>query len=555
MEKIVLNILSLFKWLFPLIDVDFEKMKAILRAKLISDNRRPFQSFDTSASAKKMSNTFLKSMLFYVIFGIFPGVSIMFLPLFLSMVMIHSFIMFMMGSALIINFSSVLLDTTDNAILIPRPVDSRTILMARMIHIAVYLFTIALSLALASIVFGTIKFGIVFLPAFLFTLVSSTLITVFFINLMYLVIIHFTSGEKFRDIILYFQIIIGVIFMGGMQIIPRITDRFDFENLNIALGTWSYFVPPAWLAGTMEAIVSDIFQTPYIQLILLTVVVPAVGIYIVAKFLGPGFSRKLALMESSSGKIQEPKKDKKPKVKWMLLFSQLFTRSGAEKAAFEMAWKISSRDRKFKLKTYPGFGYIIIFFYIFVLKDYSSIQDVLTSLPETKKYIVLLYICFFEISIFVPHLALSDNHKASWIYRFLPVKKPGEIMSGALKSVMVKYISLIFVLVTVFILALWGVETVPDIFFGFLSMIIFSFLSAIILKRVLPFSKALDAVQVAGDKGKAMAIMFMAPVFGGIHYGLTYVNYAVIALIPVLVAAVYFLERKYRNTPWDVVDY
>ena len=62
-------------------------------------------------------------------------------------IIVHTYIIFMMAMTLVTDFATVLLDTTDNQVILPRPVSSKTLFMARLVHILLYLlqFTIALS--------------------------------------------------------------------------------------------------------------------------------------------------------------------------------------------------------------------------------------------------------------------------------------------------------------------------------------------------------------------------------------------------------------------------
>jgi len=191
----LLRFLDLFQWVFKRLKVDYRQFRMILWAKLTMDNRRTYANFNPSKK-KPLTNTLFKSLLFNAFIGLFIGLSIALMTsVFLSTIIVFTFIMIMTGLILVTDFTSVLLDTTDNAILLPRPLDSRTILAARITHIAAYLFLITLSLGLVSIVIGTAKFGLLFLVAFVITLLFSTLLVVFFTNVFYIGLMKITSGD------------------------------------------------------------------------------------------------------------------------------------------------------------------------------------------------------------------------------------------------------------------------------------------------------------------------------------------------------------------------
>ncbi len=117
------------------------------------------------------------------VMGIFLGLILLGIDsVFTSMVMVFSMVMVMTAVALISDFTSVLLDTTDNAILLPRPIDSRTMATARITHIVIYILMITLALTTASIIIGTIKFGPIFTVVFIFTLFFAVLFIVFLLS-------------------------------------------------------------------------------------------------------------------------------------------------------------------------------------------------------------------------------------------------------------------------------------------------------------------------------------------------------------------------------------
>ena len=62
------------------------------------------------------------------------------------MIVFYTYIMVMISMTLITDFSSILLDTSDNTIILPRPVDSRTLFAARLTHILLYLGQLGLGL-------------------------------------------------------------------------------------------------------------------------------------------------------------------------------------------------------------------------------------------------------------------------------------------------------------------------------------------------------------------------------------------------------------------------
>src|SRR5688500_17755417 len=130
MHTYLLRFLDLWKWLFLRLGVNYDQLRAIVEVKLTTDNRRQTVAYKTKRN-KEPTNTFVATVLLYAVFGIFISFVIYTLPSFiLSMLMFFTYIMVMIIMTLITDFSSILLDTSDNTIILPRPVDSRTLFIA-----------------------------------------------------------------------------------------------------------------------------------------------------------------------------------------------------------------------------------------------------------------------------------------------------------------------------------------------------------------------------------------------------------------------------------------
>jgi ABC-2 type transport system permease protein len=546
----LLRFLDLFQWVFKRLNVDYRQFRMILWAKLTMDNRRTYANFNPSKK-KPLINTLFKSLLFNAFIGLFIGLTIALMTsVFLSTTIVFTVIMIMTGLILVTDFTSVLLDTTDNAVLLPRPVDSRTILAARITHIATYLLLITLSLALVTIVIGTAKFGLLFLVAFVISLLFSTLLVVFLTNVFYIGLMRITSGETFRDIILYIQVFTGIFFIASYQVLPRIVNIKALKTLTISIDWWAYLFPPAWMAGTMDTIVNGNLQTPNLILLGLTLLVPVLSIFVVIRFLGPTFNQKLAQMDVAPRKTTRKKGIFYREVS--SIFSRLLTRTPAERTGFEMTWKLAARDRKFKLNTYPAYGAILVGFFLIIYFNHKRLAKGLLSLPQTHSYLVFLYILFFIFLNTMNYVSTSDHYLAAWIYRALPINKPGEILSGALKSIIVKN-SVPYALVCIFSLAIWGAQVIDDIVFAFLNIVLACVLLALVSERSLPFSRKQMVMETNFSRKIIPGLMVILLFFtlALIHaFLLRPDHWAMKGGIIVLAALSVLMFRIYKNTPW-----
>ena len=553
MTDFILNIIDLFKWLFRLLKVDYEKFRIILWTKLTDDNRQE-KSIVQRKGKKQMSNSLAWVVFVYAFMGIFAGLMLLGIQdLFVSMILVFAIIMVMTAVALISDFTSVLLDTTDNAILLPRPVDSRTLVVARLAHIMIYIMLITLSVSAASILIGTVKFGPVFTVVFFICLILSVLFVVFVANVFYLLLMKISSGEHFRDIILYFQIFMAAFAMGSYQLLPRLIEFDSLKNFTFPIQWWTYLVPPAWMAAPIDAAVTGDLSSSKLVLSLLGLLVPVMSVVIVIRFLAPGFSRSIARMEiaGSSGDKDQKKRGERRNV--TAFFSRLLTFNPAERAVFQLSWRLSSRDRKFKLKTYPTFGYMLIIAFVLTLIDEGTILQNLQALPSTQKYIIFLYIGCVLIPIVVLAQRFSDQYEAAWIYHALPFSRPGDILKGSLKAIIFKYGLSVFIPHVILVILVWGPQVIDDIVLAFMNLIISSLVLAFIGKSDLPFSRRYGGA-AERQRGLSGFLMFLIPAaLGLIHWGMTFIPYAIPVGILVAAGIIYLGMKAYGNIGWQTI--
>ena len=201
MDKLVLKFVLFFVKVFLKKDIDFAKLKIIAETKLLMDRRRVRVNMKTRLK-KEPKNQLLITEIVYVFFGFLVGTSFFNLKEIVPcMVVFHSYVLFMMAMTLITDFSTVLLDTTDNVIILPRPVNSKTFFISRLVHIMVYLLQFTIALSIVPLIFTFILFGAAVGIASIFTVLLTVIFAVFLTYLFYGLALSLSSEEKIKEII------------------------------------------------------------------------------------------------------------------------------------------------------------------------------------------------------------------------------------------------------------------------------------------------------------------------------------------------------------------
>ena len=548
MSAFILRLLDFFQRIFKTLGVDYHQLRTIVEVKLKMDDRRHIIGYRHRQAAEP-KNTFFTTFLIYLVFSCFPAIMIVYLPsLTLSLIFFYSYLMMMITMTLITDFSSVLLDTSDNTILLPRPVEGGTLLVARIVHILAYLTLLTLGLSVAPL----IAVGIYYKAAVLLTFIAGILLSVLFAlavtNALYLLILRFASEEKVRNFINYMQIGMTILVVGSYQLGPRMVARMGGQSFEI--DRWSLLIPPAWMTGMVEAVQFQQWDNLHIGLSVMALVLPLAAVYIVNRYLSQAFGRQLVLMDAPE---KRPSTRRAPSQRMWLArrLSRWVTKSVTEQSAFELVYTLVGRDRKIKLKTYPAFGYLLVFAALFLIRGPNAFGE------GEHFHLSVIYMILLVVQVAIHEISYSDNYRAGWIFFAAPVSRPGELLTGAFKAVFVRFFIPGYLFCSIVVLFIWGAtfNIAIDLVAGFLNVYIL-LLGLLILKdRRLPFSQAPATRAQAGRFARLLFLTIPMIALGFLHYTLSRWPMILMSAIPIQIVIVILLSRLYRSVEWKDVTF
>lgn len=512
MIAIAMFIVRILKTPIEWLGVNFSQFETLLRTKLTLDIRSGSSAFQTSGRKKQ---SFAAQFFLFAIFGLFIGfITLAVGDLMLSLTLFFTIIMVMLAMTLITEFTTVLFDHRDNLILLPRPVSPRTHLLLRLTHIQFYMGYIALGLSLATGVIIAIKYNAIAVFLYFLAVGFGTWITLAFTTFLYLLISKIVNPERFKDILTYLQIIFAVLIFAGYQLVPRLIDEEALKTATLSIHGLVYLFPPAWLAGFVKlSQVSDI-STPEIILSILAVIVPTAGAFILIRFLSRGFD---VILGEGSTESAAPLNEKPEKKKFKETFINFFCVSAIEKAAWKMVVSSTKRDRKFKEAVYPQFGMLAVFAVLILKPD---LKDPSASLLETGEFVKSFFFILFGFAgnVAVLQLPYTDSPEASWIYRALPVKDHGHILTGAVKSMFMRFFAPLFLTIGVISVWFWGIKFVPQILLSGCGIILLSLVVIILQKMDLPFTQPREMQKKGSNTITAILSMILMGILSGIVY-------------------------------------
>lgn len=483
----ILKFVDKFKFIYEKLGVNYASMRTILKLKLLMDNRRvPTIYKDRENENKK--NTFKKSLFLYGLMGVFLAVFIFIpSPMIVKMSINIGAIMFLIMTTMIADFSSVLLDIRDKNILNTKPLDPKTINAAKTTHILIYITSIAGAIAGPTLIGGLIKYKFKFFIIFFFQIILLSFFTIFITSILYYFILKIFDGEKLKDIINYFQIVLSIVLALGYQIIPRVFD-FTGVSVNFKIKWWSYLVPPVWFAAPYSLIIEHNSGREYVLLSIMCVAIPIIIFGIYYKFIVPYFEENLQKLDSSISKKGSVEEAKGVRHKG---YASIFCRDKIENVFFRFSRNMISTERKLKLKLYPTLTFAVIFPFIMLIGSFSKYESVSQAFNEFSKgnYYFSIYLSVLMLVVSIELLSQSEKYKGSWIYIVLPIDNPGKIQKGALKGFIFRYIFPVFLSVCIIFLIICGLRILPDIIVMFFSMMILIVTVQSLYRKELPFYK------------------------------------------------------------------
>lgn len=545
--------------LYARMGVDTTQLTAILTTKLILDDRRPQPITKMSGNTRKkpVSMATLGTMLMSVAMGAFFLVCFLFgSDIITHLTFYFSFFFVFLSLTLITDFTSVLIDVRDNFILLPKPVSDKTIVVARLLHIFIHLCKIVLPMSLPGTIFLGINQNIYGALLLLFLIFLLAGFAIFFINAAYIAVLKFTTPQRFQAIIMYVQIAFAIMLYGSYQVFPRLIKSFGGDDFQINNYSGILFLPLYWLANSWKALFQ--FGGTLTEIItgVAGILFPLFCIWVVVKYLAPSFNRKLSLLSTSnSGPKKQSLTVRKEKKGYIHFFSRLLTSGPVEKASFVFTWKMMGHSREFKLKVYPAIGYILVYVVFIFLSNKDINLSKLWDGDSDVKLILLstLYLSIFLVIMAIGQVSFSDKYKASWIFYTSPVDKPGQIVLGALKAVLLKFYFPVAAFISTISILFIGVQIIPNLLLALSNVVMIVSVLMFFDKHHFPFSTAQSNNDRAGSFMKGFFLLLISGCVAVAHFFIATFPAAVILCTVLSFILVWYLFGSLRQLSWQKV--
>jgi len=485
------------KPLFDAAGVDYAQWMALTRALLKRDFRGRTSSLGRAGrSGATGAKALLSQAILYSVMGALLAAAIVAArDLFFAGTLLCTYVMFMTGTAVMLDHATALTSSDDYAVLGFRPISSRTYFAVRLTNVLVYTLLLTALVSYLPIAFVFAVRGAWIGIACLAAMFGSSLTIAFFLLVSYGTLQRVVGANLLKQVLSVVQLLMSFMVYGGYMLVTRVASKAFIANYTL-VKTWPIaLVPPAWF-GSYFDLVRGNFSTITIVPAALTVIVLAALVMTLTGSLASGFAERLG-EGSVSGTSVAPSASAKATARrasrgWLF-------RAGESRAMALLIRSQFRNDQKFRL----GVLTILPLTALYIFQGMSRGGD--PSAPPGGQFLFVGFAIMMFPAMLKMQLTRSDSYRASWIFFAAPVSRARLIRAA--KDVVVAMFLLPYVVLVAAAMAYTSGDPVRAIAhvcaLGLVSHLVLQ--TTILMDPELPFAKPFDK----GGGPSRMTLLFI----------------------------------------------
>ncbi|MBD3366612.1 MAG: hypothetical protein GF405_00390 [Candidatus Eisenbacteria bacterium] len=419
----------------PSAGVDWRQLRALLVASILLDVRSSRSRYGGSKVPPLVI-----VLITYTVMGVLLAVALIRSgDPFAYTIFTLSGAMFMTALTVIMEYGTVVVNPDDYEIMAHRPISSRTYFWAKVANLLFYASLMATTLAGPGAILGGFTFpsGAAFGLTHYAMALLSCWSTAALVVVLYSAAVRVVRYDRFTSAITYVHTAATLVLTMGYVFLPRMLAD-DPTLISIARGGWLFAAPPAWYAAVVD-LASGGAPAQSALLAALAGISSALVLGLALPTISLGYAGRLAELASTApGEVQTPERRQGAS---RFPLGRLVCSGDGERAGYELMASYLARERKLRSRVYPAFG-LPLAAYLFGLIT-GALHDPLLPSPDGAGLNVMnilgLY-CVFISFFFASAMTQTDQWKASWLFYAAPVADRSELVVGARKVVIWRYL-------------------------------------------------------------------------------------------------------------------
>lgn len=378
--------------------------------------------------------------------------------------------MFMLATAILIEFGSTITNPNDLLFVRSRPISSRTYFAVKFSNLTFYilLFGVALSLFPALIGGRSADVWWSFALAYFSVAMLSSLFTASVIVTLYDLLMRLVRVERLKDFVTYVQVGLSFSLFFGYQALYQSVEAWRQAGVSLVDSPWAVLAPPFWFAGLIEVLLGHIDQAKFVRAMLaLTAVVSCAMTLVKSVAMGYSDRQHHAMHETERPPLRTsvPRRVLSIIARWI---DRFLLRDPEERAVYHLILAMLGRSRGLKLRLYPTVGMALALL-VLSIWQYKKMP---MPLDQTQPFFSLWSLLAFPFAAggLVAVLPYSDEHRGHWIFRVAPLQRPGCVVSAIGKAALLGLFLPLWLINTLLLASVW--PTMPAVWHSLYGLLI-----------------------------------------------------------------------------------
>ena len=481
---------------------DVEQLRALLAVKLRLDNRREHAILGMPGSETK--SPFFATQALYLFLGAGAGIlPLVGGPLFELACGVHVFVLTLCFLALVTDYSDILFDDSEQRILERLPINARTALLTRLLHVGIYLLITGISVSATTLITGAFCWSPLYPLLHLAVLVFELLFVAVLALTALLLIVRLVGPARCKDFIVYFQVSTLLAGLLGFLLLPQVFAT----GVPIEDSPWLWLMPPAWFAAP-TALAFEGGGGVLALLALAAILVPTAGLFLLLRGFATTFERLSAEPTNEKSSVRRRRRGVGERLSNLIPGSE-------ERFGFLLSWKLSLRDRLFKSQVWPW----VVMMLVFVA---WTLREGLTGFRKdvigTANLHFLLYAAAITGPVVAFDLVFVRDPKPAWIHYALPLRKRGRVMLGALLASLIQNSGLVFLSIGVPLVLSGGPSLLIDLTMAIaVSWTASLAVPLLVMRGKRPFAEAVGVMYRGGNMARLSLLGLAMILPAGVH--------------------------------------
>lgn len=222
--------------------------------------------------------------------------------------------------------------------------------------------------------------------------------------------------------------------------------------------------------------------------------------------------------------------------------------------SFLFVWKMTGRSRDYRMKVLPAMGYIVVMMVVPILNHGKnlSIENMRNGVKAAVLFIIApIYMSSLFLFMAMSQLAYSEKFKASWIYHVAPVEMPGQLIIGAIKSVLTKFFLPFVLLLSMAGLLFWGIKILPNLLLAIVNQLFICGIYGLFVVKNIPFSEEQPIATQNSKVIRTLMVFFISAIPIGLHFLIYNYLWMIGPLGLLSLTGTYFIMKDIRKTTWQ----